>query len=161
MPDSKVSKTYVRPDNTALLTCSHCGQQKVILADSFKGHKHKLKVKCLCQNTFIVNLEFRKSFRMKTKLTGTYINHSRGDSGVSLLIHDISLTGLAFTNVNVKKIKIGDELTIEFTLDDEHKTKIRKDIIVRNVYQGSVGCEYERSEAVYEGPLGRYIMSNL
>ena len=38
MANSEVTKkTYVRPDNTAVLTCVHCGRQKVILAESFKG----------------------------------------------------------------------------------------------------------------------------
>jgi len=44
MPDIEFTKIYVSPDNSAVLTCPHCGLQKVILADSFRGYKHKLKV---------------------------------------------------------------------------------------------------------------------
>ena len=160
MPESKVPKTYVRPDNTAVLSCPHCGCQKVILTDSFKGYKHKLKVKCVCQKVFINILEFRSRVRKKTHLRGTYINHSQEDSKGYLIIEDISVTGLAFFSIDIKKFKAGDELSIEFALDDEHNTQIRKDVIVRDVRQRSVGCEFERSEDIFGSPLGYYVISN-
>ena len=161
MPEPEVPKTYVRPDNTAVLTCKHCGCKKVILTDSFKGYKHKLKVKCVCQNVFIAILEFRSRVRKKTHLRGTYVNHSQDDSKGSLIIENISVTGLAFFSVDIKKFKEGDELSIEFALDDEHHTQIKKDVIVRDVRQRSVGCVYERSEDAFGSPLGYYVMSNV
>jgi len=160
VPDSKVAKTYVRPDNTAVLTCTHCGIQKVVMADLFTGRKHKLKVKCSCQKVFIVNLEFRNRVRKKVNLRGTYINHSQKDSSGFLIIQDVSVTGLSFTSLDLKNFKVDDELRVEFTLDDEHRTEISKDIIVTDVRKKSVGCEYDSSEEVAFGsPLGYYIMS--
>jgi len=96
-------KTYVRPDNTAVLTCSHCGLQKVIKADSFKGYKHKLKVKCSCNMVFTVNLEFRNRVRRKTYLRGTYTNHSQDNTSGVLHVLDVSVTGLSFTCLDVTK----------------------------------------------------------
>jgi len=160
VPDSKVAKTYVRPDNTAVLTCTHCGIQKVVMADLFTGRKHKLKVKCSCQKVFIVYLEFRNRVRKKVYLRGTYINHSQKDSSGFLIIQDISVTGMSFTSLDLKNFKVDDELRVEFTLDDEHRTEISKDIIVTDVRKKSVGCEYDSSEEVAFGsPLGYYIMS--
>jgi len=160
MPESKVPKTYVRPDNTAVLTCPHCKYQKVILANKFKGHNHKLKVKCRCQNVFTVFIEFRKRVRKKTFLRGTYINHSQNDSSGFLIIRDISVTGLSFTSLDLKNFKVGDELRVEFALDDEHRTIFRKDLIIKDVRKNSVGCEYDSSEdVVFQSPLGYYIMS--
>ena len=160
MPDSKVAKTDVRPDNTAVLTCPHCGIQKVVKAGLFMGHKHKIKIKCGCQKVFIINLEFRNRVRKKTHLRGTYINHSQKDSSGFLIIQDISVTGLSFASLDLKNFKVDDELRVEFTLDDEHRTEISKDIIVTDVRKKSVGCEYDSSEEVAFGsPLGYYIMS--
>jgi hypothetical protein len=159
MPDSNVGKTYVRPDNTAVLTCVHCGRQKVILADSFKGYKHKLKVKCSCQNVFTVILEFRNRVRKRTNLRGTYINRSQEDSTGSLIVVDVSVTGLAFSSLDVKKFKVGDTLQLEFTLDDEYQTAIKKDVIVKDVRQRTVGCQFEISEDTFGSPLGYYIVS--
>ncbi|KPK23097.1 MAG: hypothetical protein AMJ61_16295 [Desulfobacterales bacterium SG8_35_2] len=161
MPASEgAKKTYVRPDNTAVLTCVHCGRQKVILADSFKGYKHKIKVKCICNRVFTVNLEFRTRVRKKTHLRGTYINYSQNDSNGDLVIQDISVTGLSFTCSDVNKFKVGDELRLEFTLDDEHRTEIKKDVVVLDVRRRSVGCKYESAEDALGSPLGYYVTQN-
>ena len=157
MPESKVPKTYVRPDNTAVLTCPHCKYQKVILANKFKGHNHNLKVKCRCQNVFMVFIEFRKRVRKKTFLRGTYINHSQKDSGGYLVIENISVTGVAISSVDVNKFKVGDELSLEFTLDDEYGTEIKKEAIVRSVRQSIIGCDFEKPEDDFGSKLGYYI----
>jgi len=161
VPDSKVAKTYVRPDNTAVLTCTHCGTQKVVMADLFMGRKHKLKVKCSCQKVFTVNLEFRNRVRKQVNLRGTYINHSQKDCSGHLIIRNISVTGLAFTTYDARDFNVGDELSVEFTLDDEYKTEFRKDVIVRAVRHKSYGCEFEKSEDTFGSPLGHYVTQNL
>jgi len=161
MPDFKIPKTFVRQDNTAVVTCQHCGHQEVILADPFKGYKYKLKVKCECQNDYIVILEFRSRVRKKTRLSGTYTNHSQNDRTGSFSILDISVTGLGFTSQDAEYFKEDDKLTVEFTLDDDRKTKIRKEVIVRYRRQDSVGCEFNEREDPFESPLGNYVMTNL
>jgi len=162
MPGSQdVKKTYVRPDNTAVLTCSHCGRQKVILADSFKGYKHKLKVKCSCNEVFTVNLEFRNRVRKKTHLRGTYVNHTQNDATGDLIIQDVSVTGLSFTCLDLKNFKEGDELSITFNLDDELQTEIVKIVVVKNIRQRSIGCQFETSEDIFGSPLGHYITHGL
>jgi len=160
LPKSEFSKTFVRPDNTAVLNCPQCGQKKVISADQFRGYKHKLKVKCLYKKAFKVFLEFRKKMRKRTNLQGTYINHSQKGCRCNLIILDISVTGLAFSCVDAPTFKVGDELSVEFTLNDEHQTEIRRDGIVGNVRPGVVGAEFEISaESAFDGPLGYYVMS--
>jgi len=161
MPYSKVAKTYVRPDNTIVLTCPHCGMQKVVQADLFLGRKHKLKVKCRCEKVFIVNLEFRDKIRKKVNLRGTYINHSQKDKTGNLIIKDISVVGLAFSNLDGQIFNMGDELSLEFTLDDEHETKIKKEVIVRIIHQISIGCDFINSEDFLGSQLSHYIKSTL
>ena len=158
MPENNIAKTYVRPDNTAVLTCTHCGIQKVVKADTFKGYKHKLKVKCSCKETFLVYLEFRNRIRKKVRLRGTYINHSQDNSSGDLIVLDISVTGLAFTSVDIKKFNVGDELTVDFALDDEHQSEYSKEVIVRDIREMTIGCEYETSEDAFGSSLGHYIM---
>jgi hypothetical protein len=155
----EAKKIRVRPDNTVVLTCTHCGLQKETQANLFKDYQHGIRVKCRCQKTFKLFLEYRNRVRKKTNLRGTYIN-SQKDSRGFLIIRDISVTGLSFTSLDLNNFKVGDELKVEFTLDDEHRTKFRKYIIVREVRKNSVGCEYDRSEEeVFQSPLGYYIMS--
>jgi len=149
-------KIYVRPDNSVVLTCPHCGHQREVLVSLFRG-KRKLRIKCC--DTFRVIIEFRRRVRKRTQLSGTYINHSQNDRQGDLVILDLSVTGLAFTCPNFHLFNVGEELTIEFTLDDEHKTAIRKEAIVRGIRKGSAGCEFTSGgELALEGPLGYYIM---
>jgi hypothetical protein len=160
MPDTEFNKIYVRPDNSAVLTCPHCGLQKVILADSFRGYKHKLKVKCSCNYIFNVFLEFRKRVRKRTHLRGTFVNKTQKSGVCTLVIRDISVIGLTFTTLETSDIKVGDELSIRFNLNDEYQTEVRRDAVVRNVRPGFAGGEFEVSnESVFQGPLGHYVTS--
>jgi hypothetical protein len=158
MTEHKISKAFVRPDDTAVLTCPHCNKQKTILASSYIGYQHKLKVKCYCKQRFIVHLEFRRHVRKRTVLKGAYSNHSHKISSGNLIIQDISLSGMSFTSLDIENFKVGDEFSVDFTLNDEHRTKIKKDVIVRCIRQRAAGCEFERPEDVYGGPLGYYIV---
>ena len=157
----QVTKSYVRGDDTAVLTCPYCNQQKVIIAKEYMGFKHKLKVKCYCKQRFIAHLEFRKHVRKQAILKGTYSNHKHKCSSGALIIKDISLGGLSFTSVDIDNFKVGDEFRVVFNLNDEHQTVIRKDVIVRNIRQRIAGCEFDKPEDVYGGPLGYYIIHKL
>ena len=157
MSDSIFLKTYVRKDNTALLTCPYCGRQKTILAESFKGYKHKLKVKCSCKNAFTAFLEFRDTARKKTYLKGTYINHSQENRSGDFTTRDVSVTGIAFSSLDIKHFKVGDELSIELILDDGHQTEIKKKVIVKRIQKLVIGCEFEGIDEALKSFLSRYI----
>ena len=159
MLETGFSKTYVRPDGTAVLTCPHCGHQKVILAGSFQGYKHKLKVKCACKETFKVFLEFRRRIRKSVLLKGSYVDHTQNDTKCDVVILDISVIGLTFSSPDMPGVNVGDELSIKVILDDGYHTEIRRDAIVRNIRPTAVGCEFENSGGVLDGPLGYYVMS--
>lgn len=156
----KSIKSYVRPDHTAVISCPHCGRQKTIQVEAFTGSKSKIKIKCSCKNLFTVNLEFRKRVRKRTSLRGTYINHSKKNARGNIVVKNISVSGLEFSSVDIHHFEIEDELTVEFALDDEQRSDIKKDVVVKDIRNNSIGCEFERSgEFAFDGPLGFYIMS--
>ena len=159
MPESGLSKTYVRPNNRAVLICPYCGQWQSILAEPFRGYNHKLKVRCFCKETFKVFLEFRKKVRKKIFLKGTYIDYSQKGSRCDIVILDISLIGLAFSSLDAPTLRIDDELGVEFTLDSKKGTDIKKAVIVRNINQTRVGCEFELSGGAFDDQLGQSVMS--
>jgi hypothetical protein len=160
MSKTNISKTFVRPDNTAVINCPHCGRQKTVSVDTYKGNKSTLKIKCACKQVFTVNLEFRKRIRKRTSLRGTYVNHSQQNKRGSLVIKNISVSGLEFSTLDTHNFTVDDELTVEFHLDNEQRSEIIKEVIVKGIRKNSVGCEFERSgEFAFDGPLGFYIMS--
>ena len=160
MPESGYSKTYVRPNNRAVLICPYCGQWRRILADPFRGNKHKLKVKCFCNETFKVFLEFRKEVRKEKFLRGgSCIDHSQKGSRCDIVIIDISVTGLAFSSLDAPTLRIGDELGVEFSLDFGKGPNIKRDVIVKNIRHKRVGCEFELSGGAFDGQLEYYVRS--
>ena len=153
---SEPKKIYVRPDNTVVLTCPYCCFQREVNVNLFRG---KRKLNIMCCDRFKVVIEFRKRIRKRTQLQGTCINHSQKDRENNLSVQDLSISGLLFTCFNSPLFKVEDDLTIEFMLDDEHQTVIRKEAIVRNIRESSVGCEFTSGdELVFTGPLGYYVM---
>jgi hypothetical protein len=97
--------------------------------------------------------------RKRTHLKGTYINHSQKDCEDNVIIQDLSISGLSFDCFSSDIFKVGDDLTLEFVLEDEHQTVIKKEAIVRNIRESSIGCEFTSgNELVFTGPLGYYVM---
>ena len=160
MPEFGLSKTYVRPNNRAVLICPYCGQWRTISADPFRGEKHKLKVKCFCKETFKVFLEFRKEVRKEKFLRGgSCIDHSQKGSRCDIVIIDISVTGLAFSSLDAPTLRIDDELGVEFSLDFGKGPNIKRDVIVKNIRHKRVGCEFELSGGAFDSQLEYYVRS--
>lgn len=159
MPEIKVSKSYVRPDRTAVITCPYCKRQRELNVTAFKEHKSRFRIKCACQNVFVAQVEFRQRVRKKTNLRGSYINESQKKAAGKIIITNISVSGLEFTSVDAQNFKAGDELTLQFTLDDDHRTEIIREAVVRSVRNKmSVGCEFtETGNIALDGPLGTYM----
>ena len=160
MSDAKTVKIYVRPDDTAVISCPHCSRQKTAPVGSYKGSKSQIKIKCGCKNVFTVDLEFRKKIRKETNLRGKFTNHSQKNSRGDIIVKNLSMGGLEFSTMDIDKFKIGDEVTVSFILDNEDKTTIKKELIVRDIRENTIGCEFEKStQYAPDGSLGFYIMS--
>ena len=158
MPKTGVVRSYVRPDNTAVINCPFCKRQKEINVVPFTGSKSLLKIKCACKNVFNIQLEYRKRFRKRTNLNGTYVNHTQHNNSGKVHIRDISVSGLGFTSMDIDKLKVDDELTLKFNLDDEQHTEITKEVTIKEIRKDAIGCEFERGgEFAFDGPLGLYV----
>ena len=54
---------------------------------------------------------------------------------------------------------MGDELSVEFVIDDEQKTAISCNAVVKNVSQRRIGCEFKISDEGIHGLLEFYLKS--
>lgn len=89
-----------------------------------------------------------------------FINHSQNNNRGNIKIRNISVSGLEFSSMDAGSLKIDDVLTLEFTLNDEHRSKIRKEATVMDVRRNSVDRDFVGSgELAFDGPLGFHIMS--
>ena len=159
MTGKNVTKSYVRPDKTVVITCPHCNRQRVVNVTSFKEHKYRFTVKCACQKIFTAQIEFRQRVRKNTFLRGTYTNLSQENISGQMTVKNLSVSGLEFaTYDSMDNFKIEDELHVKFNLDDAHFTEISREVIVRQVRRNSVGCEFtEQGNIALDGPIGTYL----
>ena len=159
MPDEISRKIFVKPDDTAVISCHHCGHSKTIPVGSYRGSKNRLKIKCKCKNIFTIVLDFRKNFRKDTKLQGEFTNHSQRNIRGNIIVKNLSLTGLKFIYEEAGKFRTGDEITLLFRLDDTNRTMIKRKAIVRGIHENTVRCEFKKSsEYSLDGALGFYFM---
>lgn len=158
MTGTNVTKSYVRPDKTVVITCPHCNRQKEVNVESFKQHKFEFKIKCACQNVFIAQVEFRQRVRKNTHLRGTYTNLTQKDKSGEMTVKNLSVSGLEFATFDTQNFNVGDEVLVEFKLDDDHLTEIRREVIVSQVRRSSIGCEFSGAGNIaLDGPIGQYI----
>ena len=143
------NKIYVGQDNKAIIVCPHCAEGKKTSVERFRGSKHKFNVKCICKRTYKVFLEFREEVRKETLLRGTCINRSQMGTKSEIIILNISETGLAFSNQDIFTFEEGNDISVEFNLNDEQKTVIKKNAFVRNIRQKRIGCEFETYKEVF------------
>jgi hypothetical protein len=157
-------RVHVNKENLAAIKCPHCATMKLISVKKFKGDKHSLNVKCTCNNSFSVSLDFREKYRKSTNINGKYIKidpdiSSMQAPNLKCQIADLSLTGVALSIPGAHDLRVGDELVIAFTLDDNIGTKIQRRAVVRVIGQGFVGCQFDEVESpAYDKALGFYLM---
>lgn len=150
-------KSFVKPDNAAMIVCPECDTAREISAAQFRHRLHLIKVKCKCGHLFKVNLEFRRHFRKPTELEGMYDLIPPAVGGGKIKITDLSLSGACFTVRGIHDIKEGQEGSLVFTLDNRKETVLFKKVIIKTVTAGSIGCEFVENRA-FEKELGFYLL---
>lgn len=150
-------KVHVHGKETAALTCPSCGLRKDIAVEQFRQGRHTITARCRCQSVFNVLFDFRQHYHKPVKLPGAYeiLGSGLGKQGL-IQIHDISLGGMGFTTSGLHDIRPGQELLIDFQLDDKQKTSLKKQVIVRSVRQNTIGCCF-KYPADMEKALGFYL----
>ncbi len=150
-------KVYVQDTGRALLVCPSCGFTHELDAAKYQNQSHTLTARCRCRNTLSILLEFRNQARKKVQLEGFF--RSRNPSSPvngSMIIHNLSCTGIGFSVMSGMEPQAGDKLSLEFQLDDRNGSTIIKNAVVKSVHGQIIGCAFDdRGELA--GVLGFYL----
>lgn len=172
-----MKKVYISSDDTATLTCPHCGKTKVIDTTKYKKREGPIKIqftfkcrRCYCGTKHAVGcdgtecknghkmvalLERRRHYRKKVDLPGKVIDERK--NAALIKVRDISKRGLLLQVVSPKTFEVGERLTVSFELDDPRHTKIEEKIIIRKMLPPDLlGVEFAGSEIVIS-PSGKAI----
>jgi len=155
-------KIYITSKQMATFSCPQCNRSKTVDVSKYAALDKvvKVNIKCPCGHSYKAILEKRRHYRKETNLPGTYVHFIDGqprDRGL-LTVKDLSTAGMKL-RLNVKQsFAVGDQLRVEFHLDDAHRTLIRKTVIIRNQRDQFIGVELAPFETV-DKALGFYLFS--
>ncbi len=150
-------KIYVNDDNLATIVCDECKKIRVIDVSKIVSNKNLINIRCKCKcgNEFTTVLERRRFFRKNIRFSGhCYINNT--DIKIPIQITDISRSGVKFQHHTQYSFAVGEEIHIDFSLDDADHSKILKIVIVRSVTKNNIGAEFKSPE--HYDKLGSYLL---
>jgi hypothetical protein len=137
--DGSLLTFYVDIKDQVTLICPKCNAKRSLDATPFKDARQAMKVNCTCGEVFRCAFEFRKHFRKKVRLEGTYSIPKTKESG-DVLIDNLSIEGIGFNVLNEShNIEHGSVLTMRFKLDNKQETVVERTVKVTSVRGGSVG----------------------
>ncbi len=149
-------KEFVTSDKHVLIACPKCDFSKFISVTQFRQHKYLIKIKCKCGHSFRMHIEYRRHFRKKTRIEGQYnLNGALTDSW-RVTIVDISLGGACLELSGANGVKVGEQGTLRFVLDDQKDTSLIKPVIIKSVSNNRIGCQFSE-EKDFEKALGFYL----
>lgn len=152
----KSVKAFVNDNGVTALACPVCGLVRPTSVSKFRNKRHVLSVKCKCNESFKVHLEFRKHFRKKTDLVGLYSLLPPAAGGGRVKIQNISRSGIGFSISGRHSIKVGNLAKLIFTLDNRNSTELDKQITIKSISENYIGCEFIENQA-FEKELGFYL----
>ncbi len=171
MTEPTLVHAFVKPDDSASITCPHCQLAKTVPVGKFREQQHVLKVRCACGHSFSVSLDFRKHYRKKTvlpgiyemtdgthaqrqkktRLSGIYAMQAPATGGGHMQVTNISLGGLQFKTPGAHSITIGQQAQVSFTLDDRRQTTITKLVTVQSIDDKTIGCRFSDNQPLEQG----------
>jgi hypothetical protein len=137
--------------------CPKCGATRKESVQKNRDKKDSLKVECSCSHFYEVQLEFRKFYRKETHINGLYIRPSHAGDWGKMVVKNLSMGGCGFETSNISTLARGEEIKVEFTLDNLRGSTIKKKAVVVEVSGRYVGCKFSESPGAYDADLGFYM----
>ncbi len=132
--------------NKVVITCPRCDFQKAIDTDKCVNRSEAiwLKIKCRCGEIFKVLLERRQYSRSVFQSKGHVIIEDLSEilSGLSVLIQDISVSGVRVEADYPELFQVGQKVLIKIYCSNPAGSFISKDGTVNNVNRNSIGINF-------------------
>ena len=159
-----MQKAFITRDNKVTFSCPQCkGIRTVDMTQYTVLEKAvKIKVHCPCGHDYPVMLERRKQYRKTVSLPGTFtrfFNHRPAGKG-TMVVKDVSRNGLQIRVSDANHLKVGDLLEVDFKLDDNKRSPIHKEVVIRKIVGYDLGTEFTSIDAgnASDKAIGFYLM---
>ncbi len=136
-------RAFLNDMDMATFTCPAC--QKKYKRDLSKaaniGQGSKVRCRCTCKHTFVIVIERRRHNRKATDITGGYLQERHQLRGI-FTIKNISRSGAGIELHTARNMGEGENLLLKFNLDNDEKTYIAKEAIIRKKEGKYLGVEF-------------------
>lgn len=148
---SRNRMSAARQKYSVVIKCPRCDFQKAIDTDKCVNGSAKigLKVKCRCGEIFKALLEKRKYSRSVFQSKGHVIIEDLSEiiSGLSVLIRDISVSGVRIETDYPELFQVGHKVSLKIYCSNPGGAFISKDGTVNNIHQKSIGINFNQISA--------------
>ena len=150
-----VQKIFYTGTGAIEITCPNCGKtrQKDISRYLKMDKALNFKATCKCNHVFPVTIERRQHIRKQVNLKGTLVH---GSHQYPVKILDISKLGMRVMTERSLSIMEDEHLVVEFVLDDQLRSKVSKEIVVRKNQGTYLGCEFLSND--HYDAFGKYLL---
>ena len=159
-----MQKAFITRNNKVTFSCPQCKGIRTVDVTRYKALEKavKIKVHCPCGHDYPVMIERRKQFRKAVSLPGTFsriFNDRRAGNG-TMVVKDVSRNGLQIRVNDSSYMNVGDILEVEFKLDDNKRSPIRKEVVIRKIVGYDLGTEFTSIDAgnASDKAIGFYLM---
>ena len=136
-------------NSKVVIKCPRCDFQKAIDTDKCVNRSEAvwLKIKCRCGEIFKALLERRQYSRSVFRSKGHVIIEDLSEilSGLSVLIEDVSVSGVRVEADYPELFRVGQKVLIKIYCSDPVGSFISKDGIVNNIHRNSIGINFTQN----------------
>ncbi len=143
-------------ESTSTVTCPYCQKSKLFPNEQLRELNHALRAKCSCSQVFELVVNRRYFPRKDVWLEGELFPQGSQERIAEIIVTSLSVGGVGFTTNGITP-QVSDIYTISFSLDDDTRTTVREDIIVRNLRDAIIGAEFI-GQGSYNFDLDFYLM---
>ena len=159
-----MQRVYISSDNSVTFTCPRCKKMRTVNITDYAGLDKavKVRVRCGCGHRYPATIEKRRQFRREVAFPGTYTRLVNGrvmGSG-TMVVKDVSRTGLKIRVPDAHRLNSGDTLEVIFHLDDPKKSQIQKEVVIRKIEGVDLGVQFLSLETgnPSDKAIGFYLM---
>ena len=156
-----MKRVYLDRNRNGSVVCEKCGKvQRLSVPTSI--HDQTIWIKCKCAHSFPVLIDQRQHYRKDVHLPGLFAKVDSTDTEKGkIVVQDISQKGIGFVTYAKKNLNINDVVSVQFELDDPHKSPIHVQGLVKIVKDKYVGVELNRPNEHVQKILGFYLMQDV
>lgn len=154
----------LKDGKTANVACKNCNRQKLIDISEIRTLGTRIKATCICGNEMFFKVELRREHRKTVNLEGVFIRGPgdriamKSDDWGGIQINNLSRNGIGFKFLDNQDIRVKDRFRVKFALDNTARSVIQKEVVVRSVTDGIIGCQFTSTDTC-DVTLGFYMLT--